>query len=142
MYEIIKALHLISIVCWFAGLFYLPRLFVYHVKGSQNSESNEMLKVMEHKLYFYITNPSMICSWVFGSILIHLNPSLIQDNGWLHAKLAFVVGLTIFHVSLYKYLKLFRRDQNAYSEKFYRLINEVPTLLLIVIVFLAVLKPF
>lgn len=142
MYETIKALHIISIVCWFAGLFYVPRLFVYHVEGKNDPKSNQMLKKMEYKLYFYITNPAMIFSWIFGSALIHLNPSLIQSSGWLHAKLAFVIGLTLFHISLYKHLKLFKKDENKYSEKYYRMINEVPTFILIFVVFLAVLKPF
>ena len=139
-YDILKALHLIAIVCWFAGLFYLPRLFVYHVAAT--GEASEMLKIMERRLYKYIMGPAMVATWLFGLWLVSLEPAWLTSGGWLHAKLLFVVLLSGFHGLCGVYLKKFRDDANQKSEKFYRILNEAPTAALIIIIFLAVLKPF
>lgn len=139
MYETLKAIHLIAVICWFAGLFYLPRLFVYHAMAEE--KNNEMLKTMERKLYKYIMNPSMVVTWVFGVWMLYIIPEWMQ-SGWLHAKLAFVVLLTGYHHVCGKYVKIFAADANKKSHKFYRYFNEIPTVLLIVIVFLVILKPF
>lgn len=139
MYETLKALHLIAVICWFAGLFYLPRIFVYHAMAED--KNNEMLKTMERKLYKYIMNPSMIATWVFGVWMLIIIPEWMQ-SGWLHAKLTLVVLLTGYHHVCGKYVKIFARDSNKKSHKFYRYFNEIPTVLLIIIVFLVILKPF
>ncbi len=139
MYETLKAIHLIAVICWFAGLFYLPRLFVYHAMAEE--KNNEMLKTMERKLYKYIMNPSMVVTWVFGLWMLYLIPEWMQ-SGWLHAKLTLVVLLTGYHHVCGKYVKIFAADANKKSHKFYRYFNEIPTVLLIVIVFLVILKPF
>lgn len=142
MYETYKALHLISLVCWFAGLFYMPRLFIYHLQILGNAKSNKMFKQMERKLYFYITTPAMIATWIFGILLISENTYLITEGGWLHLKLLIVLGLTGFHLSLDVFRKRFRDDVNFKSDEFFRYYNEIPTVILIVVVFLAVMKPF
>lgn len=139
MYETLKAIHLIAVICWFAGLFYLPRLFVYHAMAEE--KNNEMLKTMERKLYKYIMNPSMVVTWVFGLWMLYLIPEWMQ-SGWLHAKLTLVVLLTGYHHVCGKYVKIFAADANKKSHKFYRYFNEIPTVLLIIIVFLVILKPF
>ena len=139
MYETLKAIHLIAVICWFAGLFYLTRLFVYHAMAEE--KNNEMLKTMERKLYKYIMNPSMVVTWVFGLWMLYLIPEWMQ-SGWLHAKLTLVVLLTGYHHVCGKYVKIFAADANKKSHKFYRYFNEIPTVLLIVIVFLVILKPF
>lgn len=141
MYELIKALHIIAVVCWFAGLFYLPRLFVYHVKAADNAHSDALLQVMEFKLYRYITTPAMVATWLLGGAMIVLNPALLS-GGWLHAKLLLVVVLSGYHGSLGVLRKKFAAGQNTRSEKFFRWYNEIPTLVLVAVVFLVVMKPF
>ena len=138
LYLIAKALHIIAFVCWFAGLFYLPRLFVYHVNATP--EAAKMLNIMQHKLYRYIMYPAGIITTLVGLWLIMLNPGAVA--GWLTLKLLLVALLWGYHVSLGLYVKRFAANKNTKSEKFFRLYNEVPTLLLITIVFLAILKPF
>ena len=138
-YEIAKIIHIISFVAWFAGLFYLPRLFVYHCQVDKIDKAYDLLATMERKLLRYIMNPAMICTILSGSYLIY---QISFAHGWLHAKLTFVVILVIFHHALAKYRKNFANHANNKSEKFYRIINEVPTLLLIIIVTLAIAKPF
>lgn len=140
-YDSIKALHIIAVVCWFAGLFYLPRIFVYHTQTKPKSESSELFKVMERKLYVYIMRPSMILSWVFGLWMIHLIPEWME-GGWMHAKLTLVVLLTGYHHICGAHVKRFAKDENNKSEKYFRVFNEVPTLVLLAAVFLVVLKPF
>ncbi len=139
-YEAVKALHLIALICWFAGLFYLPRIFVY-LAMDEHKPSETTLNVMAFKLYKYIMNPAMMATWVFGITLLYLNPYWFE-GGWLHSKLLCVVLLTIFHIFCGRYVKVFARQQNKRNHKFYRYFNEIPTILLIVIVVLAVLKPF
>jgi len=142
LYLSIKALHIVAVVCWFAGLFYLPRLFVYHVASQKNDQITGLFKVMEYKLYKYITTPSMIVTVLTGLWLLYLEPSWFEGQGWLHAKLLFVVLLIVYHFSLGHYLKCFRDGCNQKTEKFFRVYNEVTGVLLLLIVFLVVLKPF
>ncbi len=138
----IKAFHIISIVCWFAGLFYLPRLFIYHTQTT-DSVGNERFKVMERKLYHYITTPAMISSWIFGLLLLYTHAwALYSSNGWLHLKLTLVVLLTVYHFTMGHYVKLFAADKNSRNTKFFRYYNEIPTLFLIIVVILVVVKPF
>jgi putative membrane protein len=140
-YPYIKAFHLIAMVAWMAGLFYLPRLYVYHAGVAPGSEASETFKVMEDRLLRIIMNPAMILTWALGLTLMF---GFIdwRASGWLHAKLLFVILLSGFHGALSKWRKDFAADANSRSARFYRIANEVPTLLLIVIVILAVAKPF
>jgi putative membrane protein len=140
LYLWIKALHIVSIVCWFAALFYLPRLFVYHAQ-SEDAVSRERFIIMERKLYRGIMGPSMIATLVFGIWLIYLNPGWMQQ-GWLHAKLALVFLLIGYHHMCGAQLKRFARGENTRSHKFYRWFNEVPVVFLVLIVILVVVKPF
>lgn len=137
----LKAFHLISIVCWFAGLFYLPRLFVYHAM-SDDAPSRERFKVMERKLYRGIMLPSMVATLAFGIAMAALNPTLFTGGGWLHVKLALVLLLIGYHHMCGTQLKRFARDENVRGHVFYRWFNEVPVLFLLAIVILAVIKPF
>ena len=140
-YLILKSLHLIAIISWMAGLLYLPRIFVYHVENKQDQNISNTFKIMEKKLYYYIMMPAMILSWLFGSLLIFnigLDQLLFK---WLQIKLILVLILTSYHFFLGSCLKRFSLDLNAYSSKFYRIFNEVPTILLILIVFIVVFKP-
>ena len=140
MYLWIQALHLISVVTWFAALFYLPRLFVYHVMA-EDQISRDRFKIMERKLYRGIMTPSMIAVLVFGFWLLYQNPGLIK-SGWMHAKLALVFLLIGYHHVCLAYLKKFARDENSKSHVFYRWFNEAPVLILIAVICLAVVKPF
>ena len=139
LYPIIKSLHIIFVIAWMCGLFYLPRLFVYHTNAKIGGELDQTLQIMERKLLRIIMNPAMILSFVFGFWLIH---QVGFSGGWLHLKLALVLAMAGFHGFLAKCRKDFLNGKNKHSEKFYRVINEVPTLLMIVIVFLVILKPF
>lgn len=136
----IKAFHVIFMVAWFAGLFYLPRLFVYHAK-TNNELLSAQFKLMEHRLYYYITTPAGILTIIFGYWLISFNYTAYTHMMWLHVKLILVGTLVIFHLLCGKYLLDFKRDKNKHSEKFYRLFNEYPTIILIVTIILAVVKP-
>lgn len=135
------AFHVISMVCWFAGLFYLPRLFVYHAM-SEDTISIERFKVMERKLYYGITTPSAILTTVFGLGVIALNTSYYLHAPWMHAKLGLVVLLWAYHIYCGRLVKTFKSDDNARTHVFYRWFNEVPVLFLITIVILVVVKPF
>jgi putative membrane protein len=139
-YDWIKAAHVISIVAWMAGMLYLPRLFVYHARAAKGSELSETLKVMERRLLRGIINPAMGAAWIFGLLMVWLGDHW-QDH-WLHAKLALVIGMQIVHAGLSRWRRDFARDQNRHSDRFYRFINEVPTVLLIGIVILVIVKPF
>ena len=138
MYEILKILHIISFVSWFAGLFYLPRLFVYHVENNTNREMNDVFQKMEYKLLRVIMNPAMILTWLFGLGLVHY----VGFAGWLVLKIILVIILSGFHMYLAKIRKNLEHSYRDYSSKYLRLINEVPTILLILIVILVVVKPF
>ena len=141
IYLLFKTLHLIAIVSWMAGLLYLPRIFVYHVENIEKKESIEIFKVMEKKLYFYIMYPAMVLSWIFGLILIFIIGFSSLSFLWLKLKLLFVVLLTIYHFYLGKCLKKLKEDTNNTTSKFFRIINELPTILLILIVFIVIFKP-
>ncbi len=139
-YLLFKALHLIAIISWMAGLLYLPRIFVYHAEA-KNDEVKNTFKVMERRLFVYIMNPAMILSWLFGLILIHSIGIQSFSEFWLIAKIVLVILLTFYHFFLFNCLKNFSLDRNERSSKFFRVINEVPTVLLFVIIFLVVFKP-
>ena len=139
---IVKALHLIAMVAWFAALFYLPRLYVYHTKATGGSELDMTLQVMERRLLKAIMTPAMVATWILGLILFIVYRPEYVSEGWIHAKLLLIFILSGFHGFLSKCRKDFTAGQNKRSEKFYRLINEVPTVILIAVIFLAVLKPF
>ena len=140
-YLIYKSLHLIAVISWMAGLLYLPRIFVYHAENNETNSISEIFKIMEKKLYFFIMYPAMILSWLFALIMLHKNSSLMSA-GWMHMKITLVVFLTVYHFYLGSCLKQFKTDNNSKSSKFFRITNEIPTILLILIVFLAILKPF
>lgn len=137
----IKAFHIVAVVTWFAGLFYLPRLFVYHAM-SEDRAGQERFKVMERKLYRGIMTPSALVAAALGFWLIAYNPAYYMQSGWMHAKLALVAVLAVYHLMCWRYLRLFRADANRHSHVFYRWFNEFPVLLLVAIVILVVVKPF
>jgi protoporphyrinogen IX oxidase len=138
----IKAFHIIAIIAWMAGLLYLPRLFVYHAQSKTGSEQYETFKVMERKLLRYITTPAMLASWVLGLALAFSGVIDWSKDGWFHAKLFLVLLLSAYHGLLAKWTKDFALDRNTHSARFYRIANEVPTLLMILIVILVVVRPF
>ena len=143
-YLLFKSIHLIAAISWMAGLLYLPRIFVYHSEAVQNNKSEDLtetFKVMERRLLVYIMNPAMIVSWIFGVLLIH---TIGMDNFgslWLQLKLIFVIILTTYHFFLFQCLRKFAENNNSFSAKFYRIINEIPTVLLIAIILVVVFKP-
>lgn len=138
----IKAVHLIAVISWMAGLLYLPRLFVYHCSAQTGSDKSETFKVMERRLLYAIMNPAMIISWLLGSALLVNMSGLLMEFGWIHVKLACVVIITTMHVMMAKWRKDFEADCNVRSHKFYRTANEIPTLLMIAIVILVIVQPF
>ncbi len=140
-YLLFKSLHLISVISWMAGLLYLPRIFVYHAENSSEIKTSEIFKIMEKKLFFYIMTPAMILSWVFGLLLIHSIGFQQLGQTWMLLKIVFVIILTIYHFYLGSLLNQFKLDSNKHSHKFYRYINEIPTILLILIVFVVIFKP-
>ena len=140
LYLLFKSLHLIAVISWMAGLLYLPRIFVYHTEASHESQRN-IFKVMERKLYNYIMMPAMLLSWLFGVLLIHSLGFDIFLELWMKIKVILVSILTFYHFLLGKYLSDFAIDNNQKSSRFYRIINEVPTIILIVVVFVVVFKP-
>ncbi len=139
VYLIFKSLHLIAVISWMAGLLYLPRIFVYHSE-TRSDQVKETFKTMEKRLFVYIMNPAMILSWLFGFILIHSIGVDSLKEFWLLTKLILVLSLTFYHFFLFNCLKKFNIDKNNYSSKFFRIINEVPTVLRIAIIFLVVFK--
>lgn len=141
-FEWLRALHIIAVISWMAGLLYLPRLFVYHSKAAIGSELSETLKIMERKLLKIIINPASIATWVFGGLMLYTRWDIYATSHWMHAKLTLVILMTGYHHVLLKYFKRFRDDKNIKSEKFFRIINEVPAILMICIVILAVVEPF
>jgi len=140
LYLLFKSLHLIAIISWMAGLLYLPRIFVYHSDASHESQK-DVFKIMERKLYNYIMMPAMLLSWLFGVLLIHSLGASVFLELWMQVKIILVSILTFYHFLLGKYLNDFALDDNQKSSKFYRIINEVPTVILIVVVFVVVFKP-
>ncbi|MDF1722116.1 MAG: protoporphyrinogen oxidase HemJ [Minwuia sp.] len=144
-YDVFKALHIISVISWMVGMLYLPRLFVYHVDAAVGSETSETFKVMERRLMKAIINPAMIASFLFGIIMLWIGFDLgmfTLADGWLHVKLLAVLLLGGAHGVLSKRRREFEADANTRSTRYYRLLNEVPTLLMIIIVFMVILKPF
>ena len=140
-YLVFKSLHLIAVISWMAGLLYLPRIFVYHSENNDKPIVTEVFKVMEKKLFFYIMTPAMTLSWIFGLILIHEIGLQQLGQRWMILKLIFVIALTLYHFFLGRILGQFKLDMNKHSSKYYRYINEIPTLLLILIIFIVILKP-
>ena len=140
LYLLFKSLHLIAVISWMAGLLYLPRIFVYHSEASHESQK-EVFKIMEKRLYNYIMMPAMLLSWLFGFLLLHNLGFAVFLELWMQVKIVSVLILTFYHFTLGKYLNNFFIDANQKSSKFFRIINEVPTILLIVVVFVVVFKP-
>ena len=143
-YLLFKSIHLIAVISWMVGLLYLPRIFVYHGESIENKKSEDLMfafKVMERRLFIYIMNPAMIASWIFGILLIYSVGLENFNNLWLKLKLFLVILLTIYHFFLFFCLKRFSQNRNLHSSKFYRIINEIPTVLLILIIFIVVFKP-
>ena len=139
-YLLIQSLHIIAVIAWMAAMLYLPRLFVYHAEATDNAVK-DTLKVMERRLLRYICNPAMVAAWLFGVTMLVMNPSLMQ-SGWVHAKLFLVLLMSGLHGFYSASRRKFERDENTRSPKFWRVMNEAPTVLLIIIVILAVMKPF
>lgn len=137
----VKAFHIIFMVTWFAGLFYLPRLYVYHAMATDQA-SIDRFKIMERKLYFGITTPGMIFTLLFGGWLLSYNFSGYMHAGWMHMKLTLVLLLLIYHVYLGKLFCAFKQDKNKHGHVFYRIVNEIPVVFLVGIVILVVVKPF
>jgi len=140
LYLLFKSLHLIAVISWMAGLLYLPRIFVYHSEASHDSQK-QVFKTMERKLYNYIMMPAMLLSWLFGILLIYSLGFNIFKEFWMQIKIVSVLILTHYHFILGRYLQDFATDSNRKSSRFYRIINEVPTTILIVVVFVVVFKP-
>jgi len=137
----VKSLHIVAVITWFAALFYLPRLFVHHAM-TEDQATRERFKIMERKLYRGIMTPSLVMVLIFGTWLISFNPAYYLQAGWMHAKLGSVLILVFYHFTCWHYLKQFRDDLNTRSHVYYRWFNEIPTVLLLLIVILAVVKPF
>jgi putative membrane protein len=136
----VKALHIIAVIAWMAGMFYLPRLYVYHCDAAPGSEQSETFKIMERRLLRAIINPAMIAAWILGFLLVaHLD---LWGSGWMHAKFAFLIAMQLIHAGFARWRRHFASDSNRHEARFYRIMNEVPTLLMIAIVLLVVLKPF
>ena len=140
-YLLFKSLHLIAVVSWMAGLLYLPRIFVYHVESKEKKVITDVFEVMEKRLFYYIMRPAMILTWVFGLILIHLNGIEIFSQLWMQIKIALVILLSAYNGYLGRCLYALKNSKNTKSAKFFRIINEIPTVILIIVVFLAIFKP-
>lgn len=140
-YEWFKALHIISVIFWMAGMAYLPRLFVYHSESEVGSDKSETFKIMERRLLRGIINPSMIATFVFGILMVVINSGLLSE-GWFHAKLALVLVMSALHGFFAARRKDFERDSNRYSSRFYRIVNEGPPVLVVFIVILVIIRPF
>ena len=140
-YLLLKSLHLIAVISWMAGLLYLPRIFVYHVENKDKKIATDIFEVMEKRLFFYIMRPAMIFTWIFGLILIYLNGIEIFSQLWIQIKIVLVILLSVYNDYLGKCLVSLKNNSNTRSSKFFRIINEIPTILLIFIVFIVVFKP-
>ena len=140
-YLFFKSIHLIAVISWMAGLLYLPRIFVYHAENSNEKKTSEIFKLMEKRLMNYIMNPAMILSWFFGILLVLVNDYQLSINFWLIIKFVLVIFLTIYHFYLKVCLNKFTLDQNKNTPRFYRIINEIPTVILVLIVFIVIYKP-
>ena len=140
LYFFLKSLHLIAVISWMAGLLYLPRIFVYHSEAKDESQTN-VFKVMERKLYNYIMMPAMLSSWLFGALLIHNIGFSVFSEFWMQIKMIAVVILTYYHFTLGKYLNDFAINNNQKTSRFFRIYNEIPTIVLIVVIFVVIYKP-
>jgi protoporphyrinogen IX oxidase len=140
-YLLFKSLHLIAVVSWMAGLLYLPRIFVYHVENREKKEATDIFEAMEKRLFFYIMRPAMILTWIFGLILIYLNGIEIFSQLWMQIKIVLVIMLSVYNDYLGKCLVSLKNNSNTRSSKYFRIINEIPTLMLILIVFIVIFKP-
>ena len=140
-YLLLKSLHLISVISWMAGLLYLPRIYVYHVENLEKKETTSIFKIMEKKLYNYIMMPAMLLSWLFGVLLIHNLGFSVFSELWMQIKTLAVIILTYYHFTLGKYINDFALDNNQKKSRFFRLYNEIPTIILIVVIFVVIFKP-
>ena len=140
-YLLFKSLHLIAVISWMAGLLYLPRIFVYHVENREKKEATDIFEVMEKKLFYYIMRPAMIFTWIFGLVLIYLNGIEIFSQLWMQIKIILVILLSAYNDYLGKCLISLKNNLNTRSSKFFRIINEIPTIILIFTVFLVIFKP-
>tara|TARA_B100001741_G_scaffold177366_1_gene146172 strand:+ start:83 stop:517 length:435 start_codon:yes stop_codon:yes gene_type:complete len=141
LYLFLKSLHLIAVISWMAGLLYLPRIFVYHVENFEKKEITDIFEIMEKRLYIYIMRPAMLFSWIFGIALIYINGLDVLTNLWMQLKLLLVIILSIYHEYLGKCLNHLKNRTNTKTSKYYRYLNEVPTVLLILIIFIVIIKP-
>lgn len=137
----IKAFHVIAVMAWMAGLLYLPRLFAYHTESLPDSGQYNTFKTMEGRLLRIIMNPAMIAAWTFGILMIIANPALF-DHGWMHVKFSLVIIMSVLHMMFAKWRKLFAQNKNGYSAKFFKIWNEIPAVIMIVVVIMAVAEPF
>ena len=137
----IKALHIVAVISWMAGMLYLPRLYVYHADADAGSEMSETFKIMERRLLRFIINPAMIAAWLAGGALLAANTGLLSA-GWMHVKLAALVLMQIFHAFLSRWRKAFLKDQNVRDARFFRMVNEIPTVLMVLIVAMVIVRPF
>ena len=140
-YLLFKSLHLIAVISWMAGLLYLPRIFVYHVENREKKEATDIFEVMEKKLFYYIMRPAMVLTWIFGLVLIYLNGIEIFSQLWMQIKIVLVIMLSAYNDYLGRCLVSLKNNFNTRSSKFFRIINEIPTIMLILIVFLVIFKP-
>ena len=140
-YLLFKSLHLIAVISWMAGLLYLPRIFVYHVENFQKENTIAIFETMEKRLYVYIMRPAMVLSWIFGLILIYINGFEVLSSLWIQMKIALIIALSIYHEYLGSCIKSLKAGTNKKSSKFFRIINEIPTIILIFIIFIVYFKP-
>ena len=140
-YLLFKSLHLIAVISWMAGLLYLPRIFVYHVENKEKKEATDIFEVMEKRLFYYIMRPAMFFTWIFGLILIYLNGVELFSQLWMQIKIVLVILLSVYNDYLGKCLISLKNNSNTRTSKFFRIINEIPTVMLIFIVFLVIFKP-
>jgi protoporphyrinogen IX oxidase len=140
-YLLFKSLHLIAVISWMVGLLYLPRIFVYHVENIKKKQARDIFEVMEKRLYFYIMRPAMILTWLFGIVLIYLNGLEIFSQLWIQLKFVLIILLSIFNDYLGRCYYSFKNNTNTRSAKYFRIINEIPTIILILIVFIVIFKP-
>ena len=140
LYLFFKSLHLIAVISWMAGLLYLPRIFVYHAEAENDSQT-KVFKIMERKLYNYIMTPAMLLSWFFGLLLIHSLGFSVFSELWMQIKTISVLLLTFYHYTLGKYLNEFAIDNNKKTSKFFRIYNEIPTIILVIVIFVVIFKP-
>ena len=140
-YLLLKSLHLIAVISWMAGLLYLPRIFVYHVENNEKKQATDIFEVMEKRLYFYIMRPAMIFTWLFGIILVYLNGVEIFSQLWMQLKFVLVILLSIFHEYLGRCIYSLKNNTSLRTAKYFRIINEIPTIILIIVIFVVIFKP-